>query len=69
MFPLRLMFKDPDTQKTEEVSVFDFIHDTQDTFQSLALCWVPRTESWMTISVALLSPIDSKKKLLKEEAS
>ena len=43
------------------VHVYDFMHETIETFQTFALCWCPWNESWITVAVAYLSPIIDKK--------
>ena len=48
-------------KEPREVHVYDFMHETIETFQTFALCWCPWNESWLTVGVVYLSPITDKK--------
>lgn len=66
--PFEMIYKESYMDKGKKVLVYDFIHDTIDTFQSCALCWVPSSKAWLTAPVALLTPvIKTKKKKLNED--
>ena len=65
-FPIKMIWQEAGWAKPKEVFVYDFMHDTVETFQSLALCWVPSSDGWATINVACLRPI-SKSKTLTED--
>lgn len=67
--PIKMTYQETSLDKPKEVDVYDFMHDTIETMQSWALCWVPKGQCWITVPVAFLSPIISepKKKKLNED--
>lgn len=65
--PIPMLYRELSCMEPKEVLVYDFMHDTQDTFQTLAVCWVPSIKSWLTINIAALTPIVDKKKTLNED--
>ena len=64
--PLKMLLQEP-YKPAEEVWVYDFMHDINESFQSLALCWSPKSNTWTTIPVSFLNPITNEKKKLTEE--
>jgi hypothetical protein len=57
-------YQENDAQKPIEVDVYDFLHNLE-TLDTLALCWVPQGEYWLTSPIYNLSPINNKKPLLE----
>ena len=65
--PHEMIYKENINDEGRVVLVYDFIHDIVETFQTYALCWVPSSNSWLTTSVAFLTPVNKiKKKKLNE---
>lgn len=60
--PLKMILQESFEDQPREVWVYDFMHDTVETFQSLALCWDPSSKVWLTIPVACISPIEHPRK-------
>lgn len=70
--PLNMYYQETHMTKPREVLVYDFMHDTLETLQSWALCWDIKSEAWITVLVAFLSPpeeltMKSTKQKLNEE--
>lgn len=69
-FPVKMILKSAlfTGNEEQEVFVYDFIHNTYAPLDSNALCWNPKTEIWLTVPIASLTPIIAKEKsrLLKE---
>lgn len=63
--PIRMILQETSNDTPREVDVYDFMHDTMETFQSLALCWMPKGQAWTTVPVAFLRPIEDKPKKTK----
>ena len=63
--PIPMLWQELDWQKTKKVLVYDFLHETIETFQTFALCWVPSTHMWLTIPISALKP--DTKTVLKED--
>ena len=65
--PIHMMWKEPEWENSKPVLAYDFVHDINESFMSMALCWVPSSSSWATIPVGFLTPIIITKKSLNEE--
>ncbi len=63
--PIKMILQPTQQDIPKEVDVYDFMHDTYETFQSLALCWDPKGKVWYTVPVASLIPIENKPKKTK----
>ena len=63
--PIKMLLQESTNSEIIEVDVYDFMHDTTETFQSLALCWVEKDKIWTTVPVGFLSPINIKTKTQK----
>lgn len=68
--PVKMLLQYTPQDTPQEVLVYDFMHETQETFQTLGVCWSEKTEAWFVVPLASLTPIiepKSKKKKLTEE--
>lgn len=66
--PLKMMYKASGWEQPKLVHVYDFMHEPFETLQSFALCWCPWNNSWLTVNVAMLTPITIKEtKILNED--
>lgn len=65
--PIKMIYKENHMDDGKEVLVYDFLHETIETYQSFALCWVPSSEMWITVPIVYLTPVmNFKKKKLNE---
>lgn len=63
---IRMELKQPEWSTPKIVHVYDFLHDLGNTVFSYALCWCPENSSWLTVNVALLTPVAIKQQLVEE---
>ena len=54
--PFRMYMTKMDGKTVTEVDVYDFIHDINDTFHTLVLCWVIKDKYWTTVPITYLFP-------------
>lgn len=68
--PIKMILQPSQNDIPQEVYVYDFMHDINETFQSLALCWAIKSKVWYTVPVYSLIPIEEPKKIkLNEEVN
>ena len=66
--PCRMSYKSSKEADSKIVYVYDFMHDPYETLQSFALCWCPWNNSWLTVNVAMLTPLNvPETKILNED--
>ena len=64
--PLKMMYRAAEWTESKVVYVYDFMHEPFETLQSFALCWCPQNNAWITVNVAMLTPITDQTKILNE---
>lgn len=62
--PARMIFRCNVTGRTEEVLVYDFIHDSED--ESRALCWSIEGRYWIKPYICELTPKVETRAILNE---
>ena len=62
MTPVKMLYQETSFSAIIEVDLYHIYTDFQ-TFESLAICWVPSRECWMTTPIYDLKPIKKKEKL------
>ena len=65
--PLKMTYRASEKSNPRTVYVYDFMHEPFETLRSYALCWCPWNSSWITINVAMLTPIEINTKILNED--